>query len=214
MTFDETVLNLTSGIRNYFSETDVAQATRMSCKSKQKSSHCSVQSQVRSLDRQITPQDLDCLREAWALFDVDRTEEITTEELGKVEESARIVRDHHFVQVLRKHGFRPSERELESMLKSVDKNSHDSGGIDFDEFIELLVNHGRNIDEDIAKSFSVFDIDGDGLITEDELQTTMNSLGEPMNEKEVKAMIAEADLDGDGKINFKEFQILMDNKEL
>lgn len=42
----------------------------------------------------------------------------------------------------------------------------------------------------------------------------MNSLGEPMNEKEVKAMIAEADLDGDGKINFKEFQILMDNKEL
>ena len=53
-----------------------------------------------------------------------------------------------------------------------------------------------------------------GLITEEELQTTMNSLGEPMNEKEVKAMIAEADLDGDGKINFKEFQILMDNKEL
>ena len=53
-----------------------------------------------------------------------------------------------------------------------------------------------------------------GLITEEELQTTINSLGEPMNEKEVKAMIAEADLDGDGKINFKEFQILMDNKEL
>ena len=42
----------------------------------------------------------------------------------------------------------------------------------------------------------------------------MTSLGEPMNEKEVKAMIAEADLDGDGKINFKEFQILMDNKDL
>ena len=99
------------------------------------------------------------------------------------------------------------------MIKSVDKTSHD-GGIDFDEFIELLVNHGHNIDEDIAKSFKIFDIDGDGLITEDELKTTMDSLGEPMNEKEVKAMIAEADLDGDGKINFKEFQILMDNKEL
>ena len=99
------------------------------------------------------------------------------------------------------------------MIKSVDKTSHD-GGIDFDEFIELLVNHGHNIDEDIAKSFKIFDIDGDGLITEDELKTTMDSLGEPMNEKEVKAMIAEADLDGDGKINFKEFQILMENKTL
>ena len=50
--------------------------------------------------------------------------------------------------------------------------------------------------------------------TQDELSTTMNSLGDPMNEQEVQAMIAEADLDGDGKINFKEFQILMDNKEL
>ena len=63
--------------------------------------------------------------------------------------------------MLRKHGFRPSERELQSMILSVDKTSHD-GGIDFDEFIELLVNHGRNIDEDIAKSFKVFDLDGDG----------------------------------------------------
>ena len=100
------------------------------------------------------------------------------------------------------------------MITSVDKNHHEGTIVDFEEFIELLVNHGRNIDEDIAKSFNVFDIDGDGLITEDELQTTMSSLGDPMHEKEVKAMIAEADLDGDGKINFKEFQVLMDNKEL
>ena len=37
-----------------------------------------------SLDRQITAKDLDCLREAFALFDTDRKDEITTEELGKV----------------------------------------------------------------------------------------------------------------------------------
>ena len=37
-----------------------------------------------SLDRQITTQDIDCLREAFALFDIDREEEITTKELGKV----------------------------------------------------------------------------------------------------------------------------------
>ena len=99
------------------------------------------------------------------------------------------------------------------MIKNVDKNSGD-GGIDFEEFIELMVNHGSNIDESLAQSFKVFDRDGDGLITKDELQITMNNLGEPMNEEEVKAMIAEADLDGDGKINFKEFQILMDSKAL
>ena len=77
-----------------------------------------------------------------------------------------------------------------------------------------MVKHGSNIDENIAQSFRMFDRDGDGLITEDELHITMEKLGEPMNEDEVKAMIAEADLDGDGKINFKEFQILMDSKAL
>ena len=41
-------------------------------------------SSVKSLDRQITAQDLDCLKEAFALFDADREEQITTEELGKV----------------------------------------------------------------------------------------------------------------------------------
>ena len=39
---------------------------------------------VRSLDRQITALDLDCLREAFALFGAEREEAITTEELGKV----------------------------------------------------------------------------------------------------------------------------------
>ena len=116
------------------------------------------------------------------------------------------------MKVLRKHGFRPSEKELNAMIKNVDKSSGD-GGIDFEEFIELMVKHGSNIDEDIVHSFNVFDRNGDGLITEDELHVTMNNLGEPMNEDEVKAMINEADLDGDGKINLREFKLLMDSKD-
>ena len=74
------------------------------------------------------------------------------------------------------------------MIKNVDKNSTD-GGIDFEEFIELMVKHGSNIDEDIAKSFKVFDRDGDGLITEDELHITKTNLGEAMNEVEVKELM-------------------------
>ena len=42
------------------------------------------QGKTRSLDRQITTQDIDCLREAFALFDANRKDEITTQELGKV----------------------------------------------------------------------------------------------------------------------------------
>ena len=98
------------------------------------------------------------------------------------------------------------------MIRNVDKNAN--GAIDFNEFIEMMIKQGTIVDEDTAHAFKVFDRDGDGLITEDELHVTMTNLGEPMNEVEVKAMIDEADLDGDGKINFKEFQQLMDKKEL
>ena len=37
-----------------------------------------------SPDRQVTASDIDCLKEAFALFDCDRDGEISVEELGKV----------------------------------------------------------------------------------------------------------------------------------
>ena len=45
---------------------------------------CNTPNKGRSLDRQITAKDVDCLKEAFALFDIDRQEEISTRELGKV----------------------------------------------------------------------------------------------------------------------------------
>lgn len=171
--------------------------------------------QGRSLDRQITTQDIDCLREAFALFtrSPDEGGEITTDELGKV---------------LRTHGFRPSDDELKAMIDNVGKDaqvqvpvdrtrrsssvSSVQGGIDFDEFIAMMTRQGSDVSEDIAHSFKVFDRDSDGLITKEELMITMNNLGEPLSEEEVVTMIEEADLDGDGKINFMEFKKLMENK--
>ena len=115
------------------------------------------------------------------------------------------------MQVLRKHGFRPSEEELKAMIANCEKGEK-NGGIDFNEFIAMMTREGSDVSEDIAHSFRVFDRDSDGLITKEELMITMNNLGEPLSEEEVITMIEEADLDGDGKINFVEFQKLMENK--
>ena len=77
----------------------------------------------------------------------------------------------------------------------------------------ILMNifYGHDLEDDIAKSFRIFDMDGDNLITADEMRTTMRNLGEPMNYLEVKEGIAETDLDEDGKLNLKEFHILVLN---
>merc|ERR1711892_658152 len=140
-------------------------------------------------------QDIDCLKEAFKLFDCDRDGEITVEELGKV---------------MRTHGFDPTEEELTDMIRNMDTNAN--GAIDFNEFIDMMIKRGACIEDDVAHAFKVFDRDGDGLITAEELRLTMNNLGEPLTEAEVKAMIAEADLDGDGKINYSEFKMLMSTK--
>ena len=99
------------------------------------------------------------------------------------------------------------------MIANCEKDEK-NGGIDFNEFIAMMTRQGSDVEEDIAHSFRVFDRDSDGLITKEELMITMNNLGEPITEEEVKAMIAEADIDGDGKINFAEFKSLIANKAL
>merc|ERR1719410_531367 len=160
---------------------------------------CSIESFVMakrperlSPDRQVTVQDIDCLKEAFKLFDCDRDGEITVEELGKV---------------MRTHGFDPTEEDLRDMIRNVDTNAN--GAIDFNEFIDMMVKRRDCLEDDVAHAFKVFDRDGDGLISEEELRLTMTNLGEALTEAEVRHMIAEADMDGDGKINFAEFSRLM-----
>ena len=57
--------------------------------------------------------------------------------------------------------------------------------------------------EDATHAFRVFDRDGDGLISAEELRSTMNNLGVPLTQAEVAAMIAEADTDGGDGVMFE-----------
>ena len=58
-------------------------------------------------------------------------------------------------------------------------------------------------------AFSMFDEDGDGTITTKELGTVMRSLGQNPTEAELQELTDEADADGDGTIDFAEFLNMM-----
>lgn len=66
--------------------------------------------------------------------------------------------------------------------------------------------------KDFREAFSLFDKNGDGAISLKELGIVMRSLGQNPTEKELQALINEADDDASGTIDFSEFLTLMANK--
>ena len=56
-----------------------------------------------------------------------------------------------------------------------------------------------------AEVFHMFDRDGDGYISQDEMRLVINALGSPASQAEVSAMMGAHDVDNDGKLTFQEF---------
>ncbi|KAF8823390.1 calmodulin-like protein [Lentinula edodes] len=113
---------------------------------------------------------------------------------------------------MRSLGQNPTDAELQDMINEVDVDGN--GTIDFKEFLSMMAKKFKDTDseEEIRQAFQVFDKDGNGTISAKELKAVMESLGEKLSDKEVDAMIQEADLDGDGCINYQEFVNMMLSK--
>ncbi|XP_028836390.1 calcium-binding protein 7 [Denticeps clupeoides] len=66
--------------------------------------------------------------------------------------------------------------------------------------------------EEIREAFKVFDRDGNGFISKQELGVAMRSLGYMPNEVELEVIIKKLDMDGDGQVDFEEFVTLLGPK--
>ncbi|MEG4231495.1 EF-hand domain-containing protein [Microcoleus sp. Pol11C3] len=130
------------------------------------------------------------LWEAFQVFDADGSGAISSEELG---------------QVMRSLGQSANETELREMIEEVDLDK--SGSIDFEEFKILMMSQQGDRQSRLKKSFSVFDENGSGQITKNEMQDVMSEFG--LTEPELDEIIEEADHDGNALIDFEEFCTLI-----
>lgn len=134
------------------------------------------------------------LEQVFKKFDVNGDGRISASELGSIMGSL---------------GHPANEEELQSMIKEVDKDG--DGFIDLKEFIEL---NTKGVDSDevlenLKDAFSVYDIDGNGSISAEELHEVLLSLGDECSIAECRKMISGVDCDGDGSISFEEFKLMM-----
>lgn len=138
----------------------------------------------------MSEEEVTKLWEAFKVFDADGSGNISANELG---------------QVMRSLGQSPSETDLRDMIKEVDIDL--SGSIDFEEFKTLMVSVQGDRKSRLKLAFSVFDEDGSGQITTNELHSIMSQFG--LTDQELDEMIKEVDHDGDASIDFQEFMKLV-----
>ncbi|KAG0438637.1 Calmodulin [Dictyocoela muelleri] len=81
-------------------------------------------------------------------------------------------------------------------------------GLSFQDFFNIWSSYDFStaMEDNVKETFSVFDIDSDGLISLDDLKKVMRHLGIKRSDGEIEIMIRMADKDGDGYVSFEEFK--------
>ncbi|EOA19331.1 hypothetical protein CARUB_v10003659mg [Capsella rubella] len=139
------------------------------------------------------------LKRVFQMFDKDGDGRITTKELN---------------ESLKNLGIIIPESELTQIIQKIDVNG--DGCVDIEEFGELyktiMVGDEDEVgEEDMKEAFNVFDRNGDGFITVDELKAVLSSLGLKQGKtlEDCRKMIMQVDVDGDGRVNYMEFRQMM-----
>ncbi|KAK3581616.1 hypothetical protein CHS0354_017505 [Potamilus streckersoni] len=145
----------------------------------------------------LTQDKIEEFKKAFKQFDKDGDGTIMIKELG---------------YVMRSLGQNPTESELEDIFNKADTDGN--GKIDFQEFITLMISNTKDIcgEEALREAFRIFDKDGDGSLSSDELRRVMTSMGDKFTDAEVDEMVREVDMDGDGHVNYEEFVTMMTKK--
>ncbi|CAH8534226.1 unnamed protein product [Schistosoma intercalatum] len=153
----------------------------------------------RGVKHELTEDQKQEIREAFDLFDTDKSGTIDIKEL-KV--------------AMRALGFEPKKEEVRKLLTEFDCDNKDS--IEFSDFLRMMAVKMQDKDakEEMLKAFRLFDDDETGKISFKNLKRVAKELGENLTDEELQEMIDEADRDGDGEVNEQEFLRVMKKTNL
>ncbi|XP_058474182.1 uncharacterized protein LOC131446764 isoform X1 [Solea solea] len=153
----------------------------------------------RQTDRQLRPEEMDELREAFKEFDKDKDGFIGCKDLGNC---------------MRTMGYMPTEMELIELSQQINMNL--GGHVDFEDFVELmgpklLAETADMIGvKELRDAFKEFDTNGDGQISTAELREAMKKLlGQQVGHRDLEDILRDIDLNGDGHVDFEEFVRMM-----
>merc|ERR1712022_54625 len=132
-------------------------------------------------EKKMTDDQKKEVKEAFDLFDTDNSGAIDAKELKIA------------MQAL---GFEPSSEEIAKMVRDIDIDGNAT--VEFEEFLEMMEGKmaGKDPVEEMKKAFKLYDKDGKGKITIDDMKRVGKELGEALSEDELQAILDESDRDG------------------
>ena len=108
--------------------------------------------------------------------------------------------------VLESLGRSSTDDDVNQFLMKLDVN--ENGVISKDEFISAvdeIYSFPQSTVDEVVQAFQIFDINGSGKITVDEMKTILLKFTDEFNEDDVNALFELIDVDQDGKVSYAEF---------
>ena len=145
----------------------------------------------------LSHEQMEEIKEAFDLFDVDHSGSIDYKELKAA---------------MKALGVKVDKDELRKMITDVDEDG--SGSVELPEFITMMTAKMSDSDsrEEIEKVFKMFDVDNKGKIDIKDFKRICKELGENMTEDQMASMFEHADGGSKGFVSFDDFFKLMKKK--
>ncbi|KAL9246794.1 hypothetical protein vseg_020287 [Gypsophila vaccaria] len=137
----------------------------------------------------VEDQNLESMREAFALFDADGDGMIDPSDLGIV---------------MRSLGSNPTQAQLRHIIEEEKLSTP----FDFTQFLGLMTKHMKPddpLESDLRHAFRVLDKDSSGYVSVSDLRHILTNIGEKLEPEEFDEWIQDVDVGSDGRLEYEEF---------
>ncbi|XP_064644234.1 neo-calmodulin-like [Lineus longissimus] len=144
------------------------------------------------------------------------TGKLTEKDIQELKTAFRLMDDNHdgyisaseLKEMMFKLGLNITEDEVDRFIQQADLSGTGLGVSETD-FLEWMASRCSDEHTALRDVFIIFDKNGDGLISKEELKNGLEAIGENLSESLLDDLFRMADLNKDGFVNFEEFVIIM-----